>query len=539
MQTRKIIIMSLLALFTCGAVFLSATASLADKEPAPGRTMAKQAGIMSGDWTTADHSEMEALKKSFQSGQEITDACLSCHSKADDQLFHTIHWSWLSPYDDGDVVGKAGYSVNTFCISTNKMNDQSCTSCHIGWEGKEDGVNCLKCHGQKDMDWAAQFKDYAFFQEMGDTEIVDEIQTDIQKAVVDVGMPTRQNCGSCHFNGGGGEGVKHGDLDASLINPKRNLDVHMGVDGADFSCTRCHTTQEHQVSGRVYSTPAVAERKSLVEDDLAPKISCESCHTATPHTEAKLNDHTDKVACQSCHIPEFARAHATQMSWDWSTAGKLKDGNPYQEKGEYGRPTYKSIKGDWTWEKNVTPEYFWYNGSIKAITAKDVIDPSGVVAVSEPVGSREDTESRISPFKLHRGKQPYDRVESRLITPLLSKQSGGFWKTFDWQDANRRGMELMDLPYSGKMGFVETSYVFPTTHMVAPIEDALSCNECHRRDTGRLASLGGFYMPGRDNFPLLDFAAWGAALAALAGVCLHALGRIVMSSRRNGRKKEE
>ncbi len=537
MQTDKLIPF-LVIVAACAMLCLPAGHSRAAEEPAPGRKMAEQANIMAGHWTTADHSEMEALKKEFETGQQITDACLSCHSKADDQLMHTIHWTWLSPYADGDVVGKAGYSVNTFCISTNRMNDKSCNKCHIGWEGKKDGINCLKCHGQKDMDWSAQFEDLQFFKEMGDDEIVAEIQADVKKAVGKIGMPTRQNCGSCHFNGGGGEGVKHGDLDASLINPKRSLDVHMGVNGRDFSCTRCHTTNEHRVSGRVYSTPAVAERKSLVEDDLVPKISCESCHTATPHKEAKLNDHTDMVACQSCHIPEFARAHATKMEWDWSTAGKLKDGNPYQEKGEYGRASYKSIKGDFKWEKNVVPEYYWYNGSIKAITAKDIIDPSDTVKVSQPVGSRDDKASRIFPFKVHKGKQPYDMVHSRLITPLLSEENNGYWKTFDWQDANSRGMALMDLPYSGQMGFVDTTYVFPTTHMVAPAEDALSCRQCHRRDDGRMAELSGFYMPGRDHFPPLDYAAWAAALAALAGITLHAIGRIVMSSRRNGRNKE-
>ena len=538
MQTRKSITF-LLMIVACAAIVLSAIPSRGDDpQPAPGRAMAEQAGIMAGDWTTADHSKMEALRKPFESGREITEACLSCHSMADDQLMHTIHWSWQSPYEDGDV-GKAGYSINTFCISSNRMNDTSCNKCHIGWEGKEDGINCLKCHGQKEMDWQAQFKDLHFFEETGETEIVEEIQADIQKAVVQVGLPTRQNCGECHFNGGGGEGVKHGDLDASLINPKRQLDVHMGIDGKNFSCTRCHTTRDHQVSGRVYSTPAVAERKSLVENDLAPKISCESCHTATPHKEVKLNDHTDMVACQSCHIPAFARAHSTQMSWDWSTAGKLKDGNPYQEKGEYDRPVYKSIKGNFTWQKDVVPEYFWYNGSIRAVTAKDVIDPSGTVAVSGPVGQRGDKASRIYPFKVHHGRQPYDMIHSRFITPLLSEEVNGFWKTFNWDDASRRGMELMDLPYSGQIGFVDTTYVFPTTHMVAPKEDALSCNDCHRRDTGRMAALGGFYMPGRDRFPLLDFAAWGAALAALAGISLHAFGRIVMNGRRNGRKKEK
>jgi len=40
---------------------------------------------------------------------------------------------------------------------------------------------------------------------------------------------TRENCGKCHFDGGGGNGVKHGDLDESLYFPGRSLDVHMAA----------------------------------------------------------------------------------------------------------------------------------------------------------------------------------------------------------------------------------------------------------------------------------------------------------------------
>ena len=43
-----------------------------------------------------------------------------------------------------------------------------------------------------------------------------------------VGLPTRDNCGKCHFDGGGGNNVKHGDLDESLYFPQKDLDVHMG-----------------------------------------------------------------------------------------------------------------------------------------------------------------------------------------------------------------------------------------------------------------------------------------------------------------------
>ena len=190
---------------------------------------------------------------------------------------------------------------------------------------------------------------------------------------------------------------------------------------------------------------------------------------------------------------------------------------------------------DFRWEKNVVPEYFWYNGSINTLTAKDIIDPSKPVAVSRPVGSRADANARIFPFKVHLANQPYDMVNNTLLTPLLSEENNGYWKTLDWKDSLIRGMETMGLPYSGKMGFVETSYVFPTTHMVAPREDAVGCVECHSRHGSRLANLAGFYMPGRDYFKLLDLGGWGITLAALAGVLLHTLGRIFTA----GRKEED
>jgi octaheme c-type cytochrome (tetrathionate reductase family) len=487
-------------------------------------------------WSTADHSKFEVLNQNFEKGPDITKACLSCHSEAEEQLHKTIHWTWQSPYDDTGDTGKAGYSVNNFCVSANKMQDTDCNSCHIGWDAKNDGINCLLCHSQKNIQWKDEFKDYAFFMETGDVDIANDIQATIRDGITDIGLPTRQNCGTCHFNGGGGEAVKHGDLDASLINPEKHLDVHMGIDSQNFNCTRCHTTAGHRIAGRVYSTPASAHRKSLVEDDLVPKIMCESCHTAAPHkSNQKANDHTDKVACQSCHIPKFARSHPTLMWWDWSKAGKKKDGKYYSEKGEYDRFVYKSYKGEFDWDRNVTPHYFWYNGSITTLTIKDPIDPSKPVPVSWPTGSLDNDNSRIFPFKLHRGKQPYDKQHNRLLAALLSSDAGGFWKTYDWEDAITRGMSIMDLPYSGQMGFVETVYVYPTTHMVAPAENAVKCSECHIRSAGRLANLAGFYMPGRDFFKLLDLGGWSAAALSLIAVLVHAFGRVI---RRNGKKEE-
>ena len=519
-------------------LLFNGNAGAASDDEAPGLKMAHQATIKRSRWSTTDHSKLKPLQKEFKSGDEITEACLSCHSEAAFQFHKTIHWTWIDPASKGDIItGKAGHSVNNFCISTNGMNDPKCTSCHTGWNGKKSKINCLKCHSNADINWKEAFDDYNYFASEQDEEskqMMADIQKDIQKAAQSIIRPERKNCGACHFKGGGGDGVKHGDMDTSLTNPDKELDVHMGINGQNFKCTRCHTTRLHNVAGRIYATPASDNRKSLIEDDLTSKIMCESCHTDKPHKPgSKPNDHTDKVACQSCHIPKFARKNPTKLWWDWSKSGKLKNGKPYNEEGPLGKHTYMSIKGEMKWGKNVIPEYFWFNGSVHTLTAKDKIDPSQVVKVGWPKGKLGDKKSRIFPFKIHRGKQPYDKVYKTLLTPLLSGPHG-YWTTFDWQDAFKRGSAYLNLPYSGKFGFVETTYVFPITHMVAPRENTVKCIECHNRKNSRLSKLKGFYMPGRDNFEGVDFMGWILVLGALAGVGLHGLGRFI--SRKNGKK---
>ncbi|MCP3951343.1 MAG: tetrathionate reductase family octaheme c-type cytochrome [Desulfobacterales bacterium] len=509
------------------------------EEQAPGRTMAQQATKEKKLWVTVNHGNVEALKRKFKSGPEVTRACLSCHSEAENQFKKTIHWTWQAGHDrNGAIIGKAGHSLNNFCISANMEQDKGCLSCHPGWGNKTESINCLVCHGQTDINWEESFTDYQAFSGSDDPEeleIAEEISADIQAAVVDISRPTRKNCGSCHFYGGGGDGVKHGDLDSSLTKPNKKLDVHMGTDGQDFECTRCHTTSMHNIAGRIYTEPAFKDRKSLIEDDLVPKITCESCHSAKPHKAgSKANDHTDKVACQSCHIPTFARVNPTKMSWDWAQSGKLKGGKPYKTKDEFGKHDYLTIKGQMKWARDVKPGYAWFNGSIESFTARDAIDPSGTVKLSQPAGGPQDPNSRIFPFKVHNGNQPYDKINKTLLVPLLSGPKG-YWKTLDWKDALKRGNDAVDVPFSGEFDFVKTTYVFPTTHMVAPRDNVVGCTECHINADSRLEGIAGVYMPARDHFQILDAIGWIAVLGALFGVCLHGVGRVFANS--NGRKE--
>ena len=102
-------------LFSCGILLFFSEAFGATEPLAPGRRLAQQAVEKQDRWITADHSKFEVLKAEFNSGPEVTKACLSCHTEASAQLHKTIHWTWLDPNTkDTTKLGKGGLSVNNF-----------------------------------------------------------------------------------------------------------------------------------------------------------------------------------------------------------------------------------------------------------------------------------------------------------------------------------------------------------------------------------------------------------------------------------------
>lgn len=476
---------------------------------------------------TADHSKFEELQKNFKDGNEITKACLECHNKASDQLKTTLHWTWHVADDDN--LGKAGLSLNNFCISPNMLGDKSCLDCHIGWDGKEKEVNCLVCHAAKELNWKETLNDIASLEEEGDEdslELVEELRDELNESILSVGQPGIQNCGSCHFYGGGGDAVKRGDLDTSLLTASRELDVHMSKDGANMTCLDCHQTANHQLEGREYNMSAEEKWKSLGRHKYSSFLGCEKCHTAAPHVkEQQLNDHTEFLACQTCHIPLNARGKHTKVWWDWSKAGKLKDGQPYNDHDEFGNKTYMSIKGEFRWEKDIVPTYAWYDGHMKHLTFNDVIDPSTTVDLQVPKGPPARGTHKIHPFKLHLGNQPYDTEQNKLVAPLLSGDDG-YWTKFDWDLALSEGMAKMNLPFSGKYGFVKTRFMYPLNHTIAPKEDALGCDDCHNREDSRMKGLTISYVPGRGDFSMFTRFAWIMLGLMVIGAVFHAGTRI-------------
>ncbi len=494
---------------------------------------------------TADHNKFEVLKGPFTSGPEVTKACLSCHTEASQQVMNTIHWTWEFKHPvTGQLLGKR-HTINSFCGNL-RSNEPRCTSCHAGYGWRDANFNfndptkvdCLVCHDQTGtyQKWptGAGHPLYEPRKVKGKTVM----PPDLAKVAQSAGLPRRANCGACHFYGGGGDNIKHGDLSSALVAPDRQTDVHMAKDGLNFACSACHVSKQHTWPGSRYSVVAKDEKgrgKPGLRRDVA---TCEACHGINPHKTStlkglKLNDHVSRVACQTCHIPTFARGGvATKTDWDWSKAGRLRDGKPfsiedYRQQDGKMRHTYLSTKGEFEWGENVVPHYAWFDGQMRYTLRDDIIDPGKVVELNRFEGAPGDERARIWPFKRMKGKQPYDKEHLTLLYNQVfgPKTDTAFWTNFDWSKSLRKAQEDADRPFSGNFGFVNTYMYWPITHMVAPKGEALTCESCHAKG-GRLAGLAGFYMPGRDRSGLLDGIGLFFAALTLLGVLAHAALRI-------------
>ena len=408
-----------------------------------------------------DHKDL--YSGTFDTGQEVTRACLGCHEDAANEVLHTAHWRWQSEPvamagRDGLISTGKKNTINNFCIGI-QGNWESCTACHAGygWADQSfdfenrDNIDCLVCHDQTGS-----------YRKGARGLPLDGV--DLLAVAKSVAVPTRESCGGCHFRGGGGNAVKHGDLDESLYYPTGDVDVHMGR--YDFACVDCHQTDKHVIGGRSIS----------VSVDNKNQIACTDCHNLKLHADSRINAHTDTVACQTCHIPEVAVKQATKTHWDWSTAG--------DESREEDVHQYMKIKGSFVYQKNLRPEYRWYNGLADRYLLGDRISDTGRTALNPPRGDIQDPQARIWPFKIHQASQPYDADLKHLLQPVTSGK-GGYWTEFDWDKALQAGADITGIPYSGNYDFAKTEMFWPQTHMVAPKERALQCQACHA-ENGRM-----------------------------------------------------
>ncbi len=424
-----------------------------------------------------DHQDIEGP---FADGPSVTATCLECHEDEAHDFMKTSHWTWMpmqEVIDQGEIALGKKNTMNNFCVGLSS-NWARCTSCHAGYGWVDDSfdfsnpenIDCLVCHDQTGL--YKKFPDGAGHPVYEYTEWENQIWEPLDLAGIarSVGKASRSTCGSCHFFGGQGNNVKHGDMDLSLTNPSRKLDVHMSKEGQDFDCIECHDTTDHLIVGNsMFDSPGGHNH-----------LDCTTCHDDDPHAKRILNWHGKSIACQTCHIPTIAREYPTMVWWDWTTAGA----NLENVKDKNGKETFNNEKGSFRWEKNLMPTFLWYNGTSTHYMVGSAMTSDQVTHLNKPQGTRLDPKSKIHPFKVMRGKQAYDKVNRILVITKLHGPTGLWQNGFNWDEAITEGMAAEGLEYSGEYGFAETESWWKINHMVAPKEDAIKCVACHDSDIG-------------------------------------------------------
>ncbi len=472
----------------------------------------------------ADHSSFEELNKDFKTGQEVTEACLGCHTGRGQEFMKSVHWQWLK-HDtliNGDkvILGKKNVP-NNFCIGvTSNMN--YCSKCHAGYGWTDNSfdfknpknIDCLVCHDNTRM-----YK--KTYQGLPDPKV------NLKLVAQKVGHPTKQNCGHCHYQGAGKDNGKHGDLSKELNNCERDFDVHMNAKGKNMSCTKCHITQNHTIRGNMYTTSTSNENRA----------TCTECHTSAPHKSKTLNSHFNQIACQTCHITKYATDAHTFVWWDWTNAATKKNGEVYADE-KHITPDSTVLDdtkhGQQIYVKNQKPNYIWFNGNAKIHMFDDKITESPLV-MNKLYGSYADNitpmdpknPSKIFPVKIMRGKQPYDLKNKTLIqvNTFGAEGTGALWGDWDWDKAINNGMKAIGMPYSGSFGFVETVSYWPLNHTVTPSETSLKCEDCHSKHSV-LEGLNKVYIPGRDRHIAIEAGGLILIILTFLGVVGHAILRM-------------
>jgi octaheme c-type cytochrome (tetrathionate reductase family) len=437
-----------------------------------------------------------------------TTQCLNCHGKTGDDVMTTAHWKWegvssnIAGYESG-LHGKKDL-INNFCQAV-PSNEGRCTQCHIGigWKdktfdfGNPKNIDCLACHDQTGT-----------YKKGATTAGAPEPGIDLNKVAQSVGqnqgVPPRATCVFCHARAGGDDNVKHGDISTDMTATTRAYDVHMGTDGGNFTCVRCHQVKKDS-AGKTLSHGIGGMAFHSIDEGAMKE--CTDCHgsAASIHTgttvQTLLQSHTT-LACQVCHIPAIARKVSTMTDWRWASAGlnaAPASCTPADPAVLPARSTYSKQKGCFIWKNNVRPTLRYFDGKWRRmmLNVNDVYTALPVDLAS-PTATYKTPGAKIYPFKLMVGNQPADKVSKRVLIPNLfgntTTDPDAYWVSFDWQKALVTGAAYTGQPYSGQYEFVDTTMLLKVDHEIAPAEKALGmnnrCADCHTNNQIDWKALG-------------------------------------------------
>jgi octaheme c-type cytochrome (tetrathionate reductase family) len=435
---------------------------------------------------------------------EGTESCLDCHGKIADEILTTGHFKWEGVAAnlegvEGDIHGKNDI-INNFCVAV-PSNEGRCTQCHIGFDYKDASydfgnpklIDCFACHDQ-----TGTYKKAA--PSAGRPDPAVDLQAVARSVGENDGVPTRQACLFCHAGAGGGDNVKHGDLSSDQIATTREFDVHMAVDGADFSCVDCHDVKRDSAGALLSHGIGGMPYHSVDEGDMKQCTDCHgnraSIHAGTS-VEATVTSH-ERLACQACHIPAFSRKLPTKTEWYWADAGQ--DISPIPVDPVTGKALYDKMKGTFVWDINVRPTLLFFDGKWEKVIigVNDRYDTLPV-PLGQPAADYTNPAAMIYPFKKMIGNQPADKNNRTVLVPHLFGTAGGpnpYWGKYDWDLALQDGAAATGQEYTGEFEFVDTVSYWAVNHEIAPKEMALGmggvagCANCHGGTTIDWQALG-------------------------------------------------
>ncbi len=337
-----------------------------------------------------------------------------------------------------------------------------CGQCHIGGQyqvplgeimpgyrtldEEKDAIDCLICHSAA--------------YDMNKKEVVIDAngrgrwQEDrSMKAAMSVTRPTSQDCLRCHQHNFGGD-IYIDEADSSFMQSQLNKGYHYprvahpgSKRGTPFSptwdvhaeagveCIDCHTTEGHQIAKGTHTTTMMCNDLPDVE------ITCEKCHSSTPHNENEelddyLNMHTEKIACVTCHIPSLDPDNATMRDFD----------HPVFEE-ETGIYIYNDIVKESAPGKGI--KYAWWDGDCTFL--------------GNPIGDNPNGENLYKFYNpTHIWPEykdfDYDSYYEKVLRPLAHK--GKPSKLYAMKLFN--GRQAVDLQNMGPFGAMFIPYNLPT-----------------------------------------------------------------------------
>jgi hypothetical protein len=461
-----------------------------------------------------DLGHIERFREAGILAYEGPKTCLGCHqtikvtdpdSGAEQEvdtlenLLDSVHYRFFSDHHtrvfgmrggtpDGMPMGKInrmcpkpGSAAMTAWAEVVKLDDgrelsEGCGQCHIGGQyqgplaellpgyqttqAEKDGIDCLICHSVAyDMNRKQVVVDPNGRTRWG--------QDRSMAAAMAVTRPRSQACLRCHQHNMGGD-IYVDAADPSFMQSLQNLgqdrprvlhpgskrgtpfspswDVHAA---AGLQCIDCHKTKGHLIAKGANTT-------SLVANDLPDtEISCESCHSAEPHTANEdladlLNMHHEKVACQTCHIPFLHEDNVTYR--------------------DFANPVFEEHPGIYIYDDTLKATsgrdqgimYVWWNGSgtILSNPIGDNPNGAGLYRFYDP-----------SPDKVWPEFRDFDYAAwyDQTMRPLVAK--GGPSKLYPMKRFN--GVQHADLTNSGPFAGMFLPYNLPTYYRDGDPEAAL------------------------------------------------------------------